>query len=110
MTEPSAGLTRSAQMRPMTSCTPPAEVGTTMWIGLLGYASCAKTLPDSSGEQLAAIAPTTKSRRRIFPPLAAPDDGCLFQQIAKHDLGAVDDLGRRIDDGVGDLLRLLAGH
>ena len=27
---------RSAQMRPMTSCTPPAEVGTIRWIGLLG--------------------------------------------------------------------------
>jgi hypothetical protein len=34
--EPSEDLTRSAQMRAMTSCTPPAEEGTIRWIARLG--------------------------------------------------------------------------
>jgi hypothetical protein len=34
--DPSAVLTRSAQIRAMTSCTPPADDGTIRWIGRLG--------------------------------------------------------------------------
>src|SRR5262245_39057960 len=67
---PSADFARSAQMRPMTSCTPPAEVGTIRWICLLGNEPCARA---TYGIAVAASPPARKSRRRIgmLPSLVA---------------------------------------
>src|SRR5438094_3019619 len=52
---------------------------------------------DSLSRQSANAAATKLERR-------------LFQQISEHDLGARDHLGLRVDDRVGDFLRLLTGH
>src|SRR6185295_8658288 len=84
-----ASASRCAAARAMMSVAPPGGNGTTMRIGWLGYAACARAVRVASATGVAASAAMTVRRFILFPPRRGAAVLVDLGAAGFHDLGVL---------------------